>query len=356
MKVIFWFLNFIFFVLFSTAAAAAISMQGLKIKGNQIFNGNNQQIRFLGASRSGSEFMCIQGRGFFDGPVDAKAIAAIQSWNINLLRIPLNEDCWLGGSSVPANATAFAGAAYRSAIGSFVKRLTAANMAVLLELHWSAPNNQTASGQQPMPDVTNSVPFWTSVATQFKSYSNVIFGLFNEPYPDNNSAFSITAWRCWQNGGTDCPSLPYNAAGMQLLVNTVRHAAATNIISVSGVNYANSLASFASHAPVDPLRQLMASWHSYSNGLCSVRVCWDFYVASLAKVLPVMATEIGEFDCADVYIKPLMTWLDAHNLSYAAWTWNTWNCKLGPSLISKYDGTPTSYGAGYKAHLQSLPQ
>ena len=46
--------------------------------------------------------------------------------------------------------------------------------------------------------------------------------------------------------------------------------------------------------------------------------------------------------------------LDAHHTGYLAWTWNTWDCSQGPSLISAYDGTATAYGAGYKAHLATL--
>ncbi|CNG75717.1 Uncharacterised protein [Mycobacterium tuberculosis] len=30
---------------------------------------------------------------------------------------------------------------------------------------------------------------------------------------------------------------------------------------------------------------------------------------------------------------------------------NKWDCSSGPSLISSYDGTPTAYGAGLRAHL-----
>ncbi len=66
---------------------------------------------------------------------------------------------------------------------------------------------------------------------------------------------------------------------------------------------------------------------------------------------PVIASEIGENDCAHGYIDTLMSWLDSHGASYDAWTWNAWDCSSGPSLISNLNGTPTNYGAGYKAHL-----
>jgi hypothetical protein len=36
-----------------------------------------------------------------------------------------------------------------------------------------------------MADTDNSIAFWTQVATDYKTYPNVIFDLFNEPHLDN---------------------------------------------------------------------------------------------------------------------------------------------------------------------------
>ena len=64
--------------------------------------------------------------------------------------------------------------------------------------------------------------------------------------------------------------------------------------------------------------------------------------------------EIGENDCQDSYINPLMTWLDTNGGSYLAWAWNTYDCSSFPSLVSDYSGTPTNYGVGFKSHLAAL--
>lgn len=48
-----------------------------------------------------------------------------------------------------------------------------------------------------------------------------------------------------------------------------------------------------------------------------------------------------------------MNWFDAKGASYLGWTWNTWDCSTGPSLISDYNGTPTGFGAGLRARLLS---
>ncbi len=64
--------------------------------------------------------------------------------------------------------------------------------------------------------------------------------------------------------------------------------------------------------------------------------------------------EIGENDCAHGFIDRVMNWADAHGVGYLGWTWNTWDCSGGPALISNYNGTPTNFGTGFKAHLQSV--
>ncbi len=73
-------------------AAAPLS---ISVSGNHLINGYGQTIRLLGVNRSGTEYACIQGWGLFDGPNDATSVAAMASWHINAVRVPLNEDCWL---------------------------------------------------------------------------------------------------------------------------------------------------------------------------------------------------------------------------------------------------------------------
>jgi hypothetical protein len=204
-----------------------------------------------------------------------------------------------------------------------------------------------------MPDAAQAVPFWSSVATAFKGNNAVIFDLFNEPYPERATGDEATGWSCWLNGGT-CSGITYSVAGMQQLVNAVRAAGASNVIALGGLAYSNDLTSWLAYEPTDPKANLMAAWHSYSFNSCGSASCWDSEVTPVAAQVPLLAGEIGENDCGTGYIDPLMNWLDSQGASYTAWTWNTWDCSSGPALISDYSGTPTVYGAGYKAHLLAL--
>jgi len=331
------------------SAQAAAAVTGLTVQGNQIVNGSGQPVRLLGVDRSGTEYACIQGWGIFDGPNDATSVQAIASWHVNAVRVPLNEDCWLGINGAPA---AYSGSNYQQAIVNYVNLLNQYGMAVILDLHWNAPGTTQATGQEPMPDQDHAPAFWQSVATTFAGNSSVIFDLYNEPYPDSNQD-TTAAWTCWLNGGT-CPGVSFPAAGMQELVNTVRATGAKNIIMLGGVEYSNSLSQWLSYEPSDPLNNLAASWHSYNFNVCNTSTCWNNQVAPVAQKVPVITGEIGENDCADGYIDPLMSWMDSHGISYLGWTWDTWNCSSGPALISDYTGTPTNFGLGFQQHLAAL--
>ena len=79
---------------------------------------------------------------------------------------------------------------------------------------------------------------------------------------------------------------------------------------LGGEEYANDLTP-GSHEPTDPDHNLAVSWHSYNFNTCSSQSCWTSQVAPVIAQVPVIAGEIGENDCADGYVNPLMSWLDS---------------------------------------------
>lgn len=195
--------------------------------------------RLLGVNRSGGEFMCVQGRGIFDGPVDDASVKAIADWKANTVRIPLNEECWLGLSTIDP---AYAGANYINAVKDLVAKVKAHGMTPVVELHWTygqytgnsaGCSDVHASCQKPMPDMQYTPSFWASVANTFKNDGTVVFDLFNEPYPDRATSTTTQAWQCWRDGGS-CPGIGYEVAGMQDLVDSVRGTGATNLILAGG--------------------------------------------------------------------------------------------------------------------------
>lgn len=338
-----------------------VAASSLHVSRNQLLDSHNTPVRLLGIDRSGTEYTCIQGWGIFDGPNDQKSINAMLTWHINAVRVPLNEDCWL---NINMGSSPYGGTVYQKAIASYVTLLISNGITPILDLHWSAPGTQQATGQEPMPDRSHSKAFWSSVATKFNGNNAVIFDLFNEPYPNNNSD-NTTAWLCWKNGTntTKCPKgsgtgLNYSAAGMQELVNTVRKTGATNVVMLNGIQYSNTLDQWLTYKPFDSAHEMVAGWHVYDFNGCSNLACWNGSVLPVINRYPLIAGEIGESDNNGLFIAQVMNFLDnpasgVPGQSYLAWAWNTDQPPL--DLITGYaSGNPNgAYGQTYHDHIIS---
>ncbi|HUY99904.1 MAG TPA: carboxypeptidase regulatory-like domain-containing protein, partial [Thermomicrobiaceae bacterium] len=301
----------------STPPPAAPS--GLHVVGNQILDASGAVVQLHGVNRSGTEYACIQGWGFSDGPdaLDSQAtINVIATWHANAIRIPLNEDCWLAINGSPA---AYSGANYQSAIKTLVAEAETAGLYPILELHWSAPGSTKATGQNPMPDADHSVTFWSQVAATFKGDGRVIFEPFNEPYPDNNND-TTAAWSCWKNGGS-CSGMTYQAAGMQTLVTAIRTAGASNLILLGGVEYSNSLSQWLTSKPSDPANNLGAAIHVYDFNVCDTVTCFNTEYAPVAAAYPVVSTELGSQN-GGTFLSTVLQWDAAHGIGYLPWTWD----------------------------------
>jgi hypothetical protein len=331
----------------------------LHVSGNKIVTANGDPYRMLGVSRSSGEYACVQGKGQWDGgPVDQASVDAMKTWNIHTIRIPLNEECWLGVHGSPS------GAAYQQGVKDYVNLLVANGINVILDLHWTwgaytnGPDwhckDEHATCQKPMPDAQYAPQFWTGVANAFKGNDAVVFDLFNEPYPEIASDWNKPlGWQCWRDGGT-CTGLPYETAGVQDLVDAVRATGATNILMLGGLEWANDMREWLAHKPTDPLNNIAASWHAYSFNACANESCWDSQIAPLAQQVPVVLGEFGQDNCGFDYMQRLVNWADAHGIGYLAWTWNPWGCSTGAVLIKDWNGTPEpGVGEGMKAHLLS---
>jgi hypothetical protein len=284
----------------------------------------------------------------------------------NAVRVQLNEDCWLGINGVKPE---YGGANYRHAIRAYVHDLTAHGFAVILNLHVSAPGRESARDQEAMPDA-HSVRFWSQVARTFRSNRAVLFDLFNEPWPDNQT-HTRAAWRCWRDGGCRQQSTnggaTYRAVGMDQLIHAVRSAGAHNVVLAGGVNYASNLGRWLQYQPRDPDHNLAASIHIYSFNGCTTRRCFGKVPASVARHVPLYIGEFGpdltvgyssglDSSCpsSDVgttgFDAGVISWARHHGASWTAWTWNPWgDCW---SLVQDFAGHPTApYGVRVRRAL-----
>jgi endoglucanase len=312
----------------------------VKVVGDQLVDAQGQPIRLLGVDVSGAEYACIQGLGVFAAPTGRRAVAAMASWYINAVRLPLNEDCWLGINGAPAR---YSGARYRRAIHQYVISLNRAGFYVVLDLHWNAPGTAQATGQEPMADLDHAPEFWSSVSRAFAADPAVIFDLYNEPHD--------ISWQCWRDGCV----LPegWRTAGMQTLLDAVRSTGAGQPVIATGLDWGNDLSSWLQFRPHDPANQLVAGLHVYNDLGCTTVACWNAEVRPVTRTVPVVAAELGDKACSGAFVSSFMNWADSIGMSYLGWSWNLWGC-AGPALISSWDGQPTAYGNVLREHLADL--
>jgi endoglucanase len=348
-------------------AASGASIAGLHVRGNRILNKDGRDVRLLGFNNAGAEYACIEGWGIFDAPqsqltkISSARVRVMATWiGANTVRLPLNEQCWLGLGV----KRAYGGARYRAAIHDYVSLLNEHGFIVVLDLHRSAPANGRSLKQEQMPDRDHSPTFWREVAAAYKVNTSVIFDVFNEPWPygDVNSP---RAWQCWRDGGcrlrSENTGQTYTAAGMNELVAAIRSTGARNILAVGGIHWAETLDSWLARRPADPLGNLVASFHNYSyNRYCDDDACYDTVLAQVSATVPLYAGEVGP-DLVDAKCTPasvghtgfserILDWLDRHSASYTPFSWNAW--KDCYSLIGSDSGDPTPiWGKQVKARL-----
>ncbi|HEY3497646.1 MAG TPA: cellulase family glycosylhydrolase [Polyangiaceae bacterium] len=335
--------------------------QGLRVSENRLVDRHGTEIILRGVNRSGTEYRCIQGAGIFDGPDTEESVQAMTTWNINAVRVPLNETCWLDINGAPVTNS---GEAYQRAIRDYVTLLHRYQLIPILELHWAAPGDERATGQRPMPNADHTAAFWADVAATFNDDSGVILEPYNEPFlyqfgDQQQQVCGEEAWNCWRDGCTILPD-DYQAAGMQELVTAIRDTGSTHVILLGGLDWSNCFDGFLSHLPDDPIGNLAASWHVYNFTRCSFPGCWDSHPADVARVMPVIATELGQDNCQGEWVKPYLQWLDDHRMGYLAWQWNSGACvpgDRGASLFLVQDyarALPSSeYAQTVRDHFQA---
>ncbi len=360
------------------AGVAAAAPLSIKVDGNHFVNGAGQTVRLLGVNHPSFEYTCVQGNGYSDGHMDDADAAAVASWNASAVRIPLNEDCWLGTNGLPLNnggsPQPLTATGYQQAVKDYVSVLNAHGLYAILDLHWTVPGGPVTEGQRPMPDA-KSLTFWSSVATTFKDNPAVVFDLFNEPYSpaEVNDPGHPVSWACWRNGGCLLPvssdseaasKTLYPAVGMQALLDAVRATGATQPVLAGGLDYANDITQWLANKPSDPLNQVAASFHNYQGKACDNVGCWNSTIASVAGQVPVVTGEFDQDICtASNFDEDYMTWSDQHGVGYLAWGW--W--VLTPQeiagagcsaffLLTDYNGTPAApNGTAVHDHLLKLP-
>src|ERR1019366_3779599 len=135
----------------SAAAHGSGQPQALRVQDNRLVDSRGSTLQLRGASVSGLEGGVIFGErngiwsssGFGDRP----DFTRLGAWKLNAVRLPLNEDSWLGQNvtDMAGRVIALDRAAYRAEVRASVAAANAAGLYVLLDLHWAAPASFAAN-------------------------------------------------------------------------------------------------------------------------------------------------------------------------------------------------------------------
>lgn len=321
-----------------------------------------------GTTWSSFEYACAQGWGYsaldsLGEDAEAEQAATLASWGVDTVRLPLNQDCWLGtrGAPVSDDFSSRTPAGYRAAVGDFVDALEAEGIVVVLDLESRKRIGSPEYGDLAMPD-SESLAFWASVAAQYAGHPSVLFDAFGAPSSRRDArgrpVLDLT-WRCWRDGGCQVPveddrtevrqdGATYDAQGMADVVATIRRTGAAQPILLSGLARGNDLERWAEMAPDDD--QLVAALHADDRGACGPR-CWDRVVAPLADRFPVLTTELGATDPLDGWVAGYLRWADGHGIGSLL---RVWAERPGDpeALVSDLTGRPTPWGELARAWLR----
>ena len=317
----------------------AINSMQLHTDGNRIFNVHGDIVTLHGVNIASLEW---QNNG---DHVEESVKRAIDDWKVNLIRLPLAQDRWFGKMTNQTDN----GLAYRKIVDYLVSVCAQSHVYIDLDLHWSDcgkwVNEGGKLGQHNLPD-ENSILFWRDVATRYKNYPNVIFGLYNEPHD--------AEWTVWLNGGTvtDKPSrwerdqtqIMFPAVGIQQLCDAVRATGAKNIVTASGLDWGYDLSGVLKGFALKGTN-IIYETHPLPEQRRLGQVFWRSQ-----HEVPVYVGEWGFRGTNGLdYAKRLMAYIQQHHIQ----VWTAWDFHphAGPTLIKNWSYEPTEFGQFVKGLL-----
>jgi len=342
------------------------------VVGNVVHDSAGNVHIFRGVNEPSLEWSCSGATSEVDYEIMSEKAAAGSTggagvgWNANVVRLPLNQDCWLNDPSNTSYDPTYAGT-----VDQQVQWAEQFGMDIILDLHWSdkgtysvgaacllASESGTGNCQQAMADA-HSLTFWQQVAAKYASDKHVLFELYNEPFVGRGPGPSSASWSLWLNGGDDTAD-GFTVVGMQQLYNAVRSAgAADNLVIIGGLYWANDLSGVKANA-VSGTNILYAA-HVYETGTSALPT-----ISTVAATYPVILTEFGDRSgsCATATDTTVTQYANKQGgsappveLSWTAWGfYAAANTCTFPSLISDETSyTPTAEGKVVQTALIAGP-
>ena len=326
-------------------SAANSSAFSIAVSGNRFVNGSGATVQLRGVNMSGLELSSILGSGdpwgysgFGTSSGTIPDDTFIRAQKVNVVRLPLNEESWLGYANSSGSNPDPSGN-YVAVVKKSVAQYTADGLYVIVDLHWSAQGSAPANAQQMMADSDHSIAFWTSVANAFKDNPAVIFELYNEPHDISNATVS-------GGGGA--------WAGYQQMLNAVRATGATNVVLMGGTAWSNDETWWTSNPPHDTLSpgQIAMAHHDYCGASqYNVTSNLDATIQMLnGPGVPAVFTETGDNNNGSSCLSAILPAGDRYGWGMIGWALNPADSFGAPNLLQSFTpptATTTTSGAYY---------
>ena len=312
----------------------------LRVVGNRLHDSQGNEVWLQGVNAGGLETLPQ------DRQVIKSVVVAIDEWEANCVRVPMNEAFWYGKSAYQKDG----GKEYRAILDQIITLAANRGAYIAIDLHrFRAPKTEHAE-------------FWKDFARTYKDHPAVLFDVFNEPHG--------VSWEVWRNGGwideakgkdesaflteeEKKKNRGFQSVGMQGLVNAVRSTGARNIIIAGGVFWCNDLSGIADGFALEDQsgNGIMYSWHTYNW-----HTDWEKKVLATAAKYPIFVGECGadtkkmDFiplaDQEDPYtwVPDMLGFIQQHRLNWTGWCLHP---KASPVMISDWSYTPTPYWGAF---------
>lgn len=309
----------------------------IKVEGNRFVDPSGNTFLFKGMNIASPDKLLLQGQW-------KKALfEELSDWGVNTIRIPIHPIGWREASKIE----------YIKLIDQAVLWANQLNLYLIIDWH-SIGYLPDELFQHPMYATTEgeTLQFWQLIANRYRDVPTIaVYELFNEP-TDIGGKAGTADWSEWKAFNEKVIDVIY-AHDKNVIPLVAGFNWAYELLEVLDEPIARDGVAYVSH----PYPQKEQVSHRNKESLYPL---WDEKFGHVAKVYPIIATELGwvQADGYGAHIPviddgsygPLIIdYMHERGISWTGWVFDP---EWSPTMINNWDYAPSEQGAFFKSVLQ----
>lgn len=254
----------------------------------------------------------------------------VDTWQANIIRIPLDQTSLLRGRGSASSPDFFRG------LDELIGAAAASGAYTLLSLVWIDAEREFGSRDgeanhvAPLPDA-QSGELWRRLVDRYEDEPSVLYDIYSlphDPLPDDPMSGDMPAvsWPVWSEWA-------------RALVGLIRGRHPRSLIFVSGLDWASDLSGFPLRfATGDPIHNLVYAMQLYP---WRVAAGWQTKISRLAVDQPVFVTEWGGYSAHSGWGSAVAAFLAGQGIGWTAAAWGG-QPPLAVERMGRYG--PTAFG------------